>query len=765
MSLDFSRKVIQFEGDPNAKILVISGVPSWEGTPLADHAKALICDSARRAGLNLTDLAFGCVLNTIPPGRKAHAAHDLYEQLGKFRESFSKQIHNQVQILIPLDPLALEATTGHKSIDDWQLSIIASFAGVKTIPIYHPERVYADYTLMPFFTLGWQRVKEELGFGPKIRASARVFHTQPTFEQAHSFLINKCLLANDLSIDIETCAGLISCVGFAPTPNEAMSIPTLPESYSVEDFHKLWSFIADVLAGPAKKVFQNFIYDCSYFSKYGMIVKNLWHDTMLAQKFIHPELPMGLDTIARMYTREPYWKGEGKDWKNPQNLHNFWLYNCKDAAVTLEAAYAQRKDLHSRGLESSFSSRVMALSRPAAEMCWRGLPVDLERHSRMRVGVDSDIASLNGRLANLTGSSADKPLNSRSPKQVKEFFKSRGWRLPVKKGKETSDVTALLKLQQKYPSDEVIPILLQLSEKNKLISSYLKPKPYSDNRYRFSFNIHGTDTGRWSCRKDPWDNGFNAQTISGELKKIFQAPPGWLFIECDLKQADSRFVAWDAPEPTLIKFFQENRDVHRFVASRPELFNQLESNITKDQRQLGKKVGHASNYGMRGSRLSEICLLEMGISLPAQRADEMLEGYHRVFPGIRMWQSRIESEIRRTKHLDTPLGRRRHFHGRLGDDLYRVAYAYRPQSTVSDVVNCLITFLDQERDPEKLHMTLQAHDAFIGLVREDYLETALHLIKSEDAWNPKIALAGGVLQIPVEIKVGQVWGEAKVIYG
>lgn len=764
MNINIPSLVTTSEGNPNAKVAIISGVPSWEGKPFSDVCRSLLLDTARRAGIRESDISFHSVLDEIPPGRKAQAlgGANLERQLDNCRGRLSSL---GATVFVPTGNLALEAVTGHKSIDKWQLSIIpGQFVGRrKTIPLFHPEQIFSAYKDIPFLIFGMQRIAEEMT-SPKIKVTPRVFHTSPSFEFALKFL-SRCLFEDYLSVDIETAAGQITCVGFAPTTTEAICIPTLPQNWTRAELFTIWTWIHDVLRGPSKKVFQNFIYDASYFSKYGIAVKNLWHDTMLAQKFLHPELPMGLDTIARIYTREPYWKDEGKDWKRADggsgDLNDFWIYNCKDTTVTLEAAFAQRRDLDSRKLTTPFTELVMSLASPAAEMCWRGLPVDLDLRSEVTQSVTASLATLGAELNTLAQPVIGTPLNSKSPKQVKEFFKKKGYRLPVKAGKESSDATALLKLQVKYPHDRTLPILLQLSEKNKLLSSYLKPLPYPDGRFRFSLNLHGAETGRWSCRKDPWDNGINAQTISSELKKMFRAPPGWLFFEVDLRQADSRFVAWDAPEPTLIKYYSENLDIHRFVASRPELFNKALDAVTKDERQLGKKVGHASNYGMRGNRLSEICLLEMDLVLSATRADQMLEGYHRVFPGIRMWQQRIAAEVRRTKKLTTPLGRERYFYDRLGDDLYRVAYAYRPQSTVIDVINKLIVHAAKHRNPELCHFALQAHDAAIFLVHESYLGEIKAICAAENDWNPELALAGGLLRIPIEAKVGEVWGNAK----
>lgn len=756
------------EGNPNATISFVSGIPSWEGKPFTDVCKSFLLDLVKRAGIAESEVRFDLVLGEIPPGRKEHsiAPDRLHYWISDCTARLAK---TSVKLFVPMGNIALQALTGHKSIDKWQLSVIpaTNVNNRKCLPLYHPEQIYSNYKDMPFLLFGFEKIKEEM-HDPKIRVTPRVFHTAPSFSQALKFL-GRAMFEDALSVDIETAHGQITCVGIALSSREAMCIPVLPQNWLTDEHHKLWEWINDVLKGPSKKIFQNYIYDCSYFSRYGITVHHLWHDTMLAQKFLYPELPMGLDTIARIYTREPYWKDEGKDWKKADggvgDLNQFWIYNCKDTTVTFEAAIEQRKQLDARGLTEAFERLVMANAGPASEMCWRGLPVSMEERDLLKMAVEADLLGLRQQFEALSTPVMGKAISPQSPKQVKEFFKAKGYRLPIKKGKESSDQTALLKLQQKYPNDNSLRLLLELSEKNKLLSSYLKPQPYSDGRFRFSLNIHGTETGRWSCRKDAWDNGINAQTISGSLKNMFVAPEGWTWVECDLKQADSRFVAWDAPEPTLIDFYSRGVDIHRFVAGRPELFNKPTEEVTKDERQLGKTVGHASNYGMRGNRLSEICLLNMGLVLPAQRADSMLEGYHRVFPGIRMWQRRIEGEIKRTKRLCTPLGRERYFYDRIGDDLFRVAYAYRPQSTVTDIVNALMRFVSDQRDPVRLHFALQVHDSLVLLCQDSYLDQALAIIKAESEWNPKLALPGGILQIPIEIKVGKIWGKAKVVWG
>ncbi len=65
--------VISYEGSTAPKVVIISGCPSWDGTPLSGTAKAMVTDSARKAGFTSMDLGFMSILDVIPPGRKEYA--------------------------------------------------------------------------------------------------------------------------------------------------------------------------------------------------------------------------------------------------------------------------------------------------------------------------------------------------------------------------------------------------------------------------------------------------------------------------------------------------------------------------------------------------------------------------------------------------------------------------------------------------------------------------------------------------------------------
>lgn len=747
-------------GNPDAKILLLVEHPTYEDKcaekPMQTYAGRMFLGQFHKQGIHPNDIRIEYVCEQIPPDKKFYMLDALTREEWK-RDCLERLQHLHPNVIVPLGETALQLTTDRKSIDKWHLSILKDNLGRKCIPILPPERILKNYHELIFVTLGAQRVFEQMQF-PEIILPKR--ELRPIMDVNEALQRLKGLeTAKMLSVDIETSRGQIVCIGFADSAHSAISIPTLADPLQPAVFFELWQAIARVLKSESKKIFQNGIYDRTYLSRYGIQVLNFWHDTMIAQKFLNPELPMGLDTLARIYTNEPYWKDDAKDWGVRQDLNSLYVYNAKDCAVTLEIALAQREELQKRRLGKVFEEQCMELTRGMTEMCWNGLGVDEAKREELRAGTGKKLQELQTEFNAEVAKVVDKPVNPRSHSQVKNLFRVLGYAIPKKQGSESSDKESLLKMQLQYPDSKVLPLLVGLSTQQKIISSYLNFTYDTDGRMRYTMSQLGTETGRASCYKDPWDNGMNAQTVPQHLRSMFVASPGMTMIEVDLRQADARVVAWDAPEPTLIQMFLDGEDIHRYVAAQHELFNCALDQVTKPQRQLGKKTGHAANYGMKGHTLATTCLKEMNLVISPQRADKMLEGYHRTFPGIRRWQSRIREEITRTRKMTTPFGWERTFYGRLGDDIFKEAYAHKPQNMVAGTINCLVRYMTGH-----VRLLIQCHDSVLMEVRDERVNETLDRIKDQAAWNPEFEMLGGKLRIPVEAKIGKSWGNLQEVY-
>lgn len=239
------------------------------------------------------------------------------------------------------------------------------------------------------------------------------------------------------------------------------------------------------------------------------------------------------------------------------------------------------------------------------------------------------------------------------------------------------------------------------------------------------------------------------------------------FLQVDLKQAESRFVAYDSCDENLIGALTDSsRDIHSEVAA--EIFGCPVAQVRAEhragdssKRQLGKKSGHGANYSMRETTFQESCLKELNLVLSKTEAFNVLDAYHRLFPGIRRWHQRIRGTVRQKRFLDNPLGRGRYFYGRMDDGTFREAYAFRPQSTVPDIISHLMLRLCAARTEGQLAfwLHLQAHDSLTLSCESGKEHDIADFCFKTEVWHPEVILPAGRLVIPVSIERGACLGK------
>lgn len=433
-------------------------------------------------------------------------------------------------VIVTLDERPMYITTGKTSISKWHLSPLDAVSELKCrkiIPTFHPDQVRADWSLGLYIRLALVRAREESGSATYARKAHR-FLLNPSLDETFSVLDS--LVEKDwLALDIETGRGQINTFGIAWSNSDAIAIGVLPERCSPSNFFELWRRIARVCEGPARKLMQNGIYEILYCARYGIRVRNFAHDTMVAQKLLWPELEKGLDNVGRLYTREPYWKDDGriaaeagkrKDWGNIRDWPAHYRYNACDTTGTFEAAQGQRQDLSERGMLDLHDNYIVRMFPVVAEMCLRGLPLCKQTQERLIAEYEQKVSELTRGIS--------REINPRSPKQKLQLFKDKGYTIPKVKAaggsRDSVNELSLKKMRLKHPDDTDIPKLLEIAEYGKALSSYFKVVPDADNCVRYMLDPHGTETGRWSGSKDPWSRGFNPQTIPKYAKTLIRWP-------------------------------------------------------------------------------------------------------------------------------------------------------------------------------------------------------------------------------------------------
>lgn len=759
---------MRFEGSLEAPILFVTDFPRINC--IAEHrvmSEALfqpLQHAIQSAGLVSSQYSFYSIHQECPPG-----GQDLFRISQETRSAdilLAKDFirSHRANIVVPLGEYCMNLLTGLTSIQKWHCSIVpatAEFAKVKCLPLFHPAHVAKVFSDAAYLTFGLQKIRKNMYF-PELRNPARVFHLNPKLDFTLRYLKNLASREGAIAVDIETGRGQINTVGFALSPHEAIAIKTLPEDYTPEEHLELWKAIAAVLENSQPKILQNFIYEATWFARYGIQMTNTAHDTMWAMKFLHPEFDKGLDNVGRLYTDFPYWKDDNDSWNNIRDWTRHLDYNCKDTTGTFAAYLNQKQTLADRKLEKVFYDFVMHFAAPIQEMCTRGLLVDPEALIRLQEKLLGERDNYLDLINKDCMEKLNRVINPRSPKQVKDTLKAMGMKIPTQKGQESSDKKALVKLAKKYPDSLILKALIGLSAKNKQLSSYINfDYNRETNRVHYAIDGCGTETGRWSAYKSGWGEGFNPQTVPKAVRKCFIAEPGKHLVQIDLSQAESRYVAWEAADFKLMEMLSNKRDIHKYVASR--IFNKNEALITDKERNLGKKSGHAANYDVGPRTFAEACLVDMDMALTEQEARHILVTYEQTFPGVRARKNQIEKTLRQYRKLTTPLGRERYFYGRMDDSTFREAYAYAPQSTIPDITNHLMLKLWEHREDLECEFLLQVHDSLLLQVPIGREFEIANLAKDLSFWHPKVMLPGGQLLIPVEVEVGTRWNPMQKI--
>lgn len=234
------------------------------------------------------------------------------------------------------------------------------------------------------------------------------------------------------------------------------------------------------------------------------------------------------------------------------------------------------------------------------------------------------------------------PFNPRSPKQVKDYF-LKNFKVKLEGTAEGVLSEYLLK---KYglsdeSTEEQIAEVTSEHEDAKLIYDILTARGLSkasktygakwvagveaDGRIHPSWKQIGAETGRMSCAGD-----FPLQTMphKKEYRECIIAAPGHTMVVNDFSSQEPKELAYITGDPTLIKIFQDKKDVYIEVGF--EIFGERFGK--KDpRRQQMKSIILGISYGMSKYGLAR------KLEITVDEAEELLDLFYARFPAVKKW--------------------------------------------------------------------------------------------------------------------------------
>lgn len=724
------------------------------------------------------------------------------------------QLENK-KVILACGDTAMRALTAETHIGKCQSYVIPCKAGT-VIPCYHPAYFLPGRTPheIHWLTLAIRKAMA-------VVAGCKDTVQSPIIGPSAEMCLVKLAQYKDadmLSIDIEVdqANNEITCIGIAPSKTEALVIPLKRGSNSY--FHTqeeliVTKAIARLFSETMPKLMQNFIFDAMYLARFGMTLSGELRDTMYNAHVLYPELPKSLADLGRMYCYCAPWKGRN-DYTSTEGL---WRYNALDCMRTFEIWEAQEEEIEGRGLKDFRDKYIKPLPMCVLDICLRGIRVDRGRLREISTSLQNALAALRTELQGsvqgvvpnsvltkgkrdakndkATGtiktkdewkvaSKEDKakyvrdrktgelfekafhrePFNPNSSKQTVAYLTACGYDVPVnrKSGNPSVDRESLMKLYRKY-GDETLRSLISFKSLSTMHSNYSEEGLVLDDDDRLRWSHSLTETGRLRTSETPWKTGRNIQNFPRkkrfDFKSAFPADDGMVMGNFDLEQAESRIVAYAANDKTMIKIFEDNIDLHQYVAD--DLTARLGRNFT---RQFAKFVNHASSYAMGPTTFLGKCISE-GIEISFSECVEVLQARERTFPRVTEWREGLRHIVSTTRLVTTPTGRQRQFFGPLQkksdgtwsgatEAMFREAFAYIPQSGVADVINT-IWFRLRKYEPE-LQMLLQCHDSLLFQVPAAMQDKYDAIVRKEAV--VELDIYGKVIVIPIALAWGPNWG-------
>ena len=485
-----------------------------------------------------------------------------------------------------------------------------------------------------------------------------------------------------------------------------------------------------------------------------------------------------------------------------------WIYCALDCTLTQEIWEKIEKEFDET-TRRTYGFEIQSL-KPAMAMTMRGLRVDEDKVKAIRKPLQQKRLRLERMIHLFSQAVSGKDLNHNSPTQLKKLLYEDLNLPPVvsyKKGKQkiSTDRDALESLAESYPrARPFCRTILALRDIDKNLA-VLSSKRDTDGRIRCSYNVAGTETGRWSSRESPWRTGTNLQNITKDLREVFIPDENKQMFYADLEQAESRAVAYLAGDQNYIDVC-ESTDLHTEVVKmvwpnmgwsgdpkQDRALADMKYYMHHSYRDICKRAGHGTNYGVsphslarqikiKVSQATRFQLLYFGgvissTSLERWHKQDPQGGYKELldkgekiskdtlkikgaFPGIRVWHNTIQQELLAKGSLVTPMGRRRHFWDRLKDaSTLRAAIAFVPQSTIGDLLNLGLWRVWKELETEGVEVLGQVHDAILGQCDRDKIDDLMPKVL-EKMHNP-LEVNGRTMLIPSSVEVGDNWKDMK----
>jgi DNA polymerase-1 len=235
-----------------------------------------------------------------------------------------------------------------------------------------------------------------------------------------------------------------------------------------------------------------------------------------------------------------------------------------------------------------------------------------------------------------------------------------------------------------------------------------------DGRLRCNYWLHGTKTGRTSCHNPnlqqvPKENEY---VWNRNIKKAFEAEPGYVLIQVDFAQGEMRLATGYAKQPNLMETFQWGRD----------MWGDMVASLNRPKKQC-KTLTYAKMYGAQHNKLRLI--------LGGDDPDQFIKDWEEYHDRIVAYSKRATEVAKRRGYVYLWTGRIRHLDKDPKGAPHK-AFNSILQGGLAEIVKSAMIRLYNEVDLPSggdCRMLLMVHDSVILEIKQEYVEQYIPKIK------------------------------------
>lgn len=784
-----------------------------------DFLQKVLVDLGEDPNDHYYDNVVMCPCTGKPPAAKINVCIDgLYDRIEEL----------QPRLIVPMGNTAAKAvgmySRGISFVRSQYREIELDNGRYGILPTYHPAAILRSPDLFRDFAKDVEKaVRIANGTPPVIPPPYDDYDIVLTYEHLAD-VWPQLENAKAISVDLEyrnsfNVPGCILEIGIGYGRGLAVSI----DWKLFEESQEWLDALADLLESKPN-IYQHAMADITYLWEYGIYPK-VSFDTEVAHWLLDERASgHGLEAMAIEYYNAPPYKsqfrarhGIGRFVKDDEEFGKSWakipqvdrmLYNAADADYTWRLGVDMKKQLREQDM-MPLMKLILQFTELYSDLFVQGIWIDQDN---LRALEEKLIAERDEAEAILRKYAPD--VNPRSTKQLAEYFYDELGLEPIggvpADGREISmdilsaaimDVddeeaqlfwktsrpalfggtgkiekqeglssrsTSMFMLYWLAQQHEYPRALIQYKKATKRLATYVgqvKNNLWPDGRIRPEYRVVGHLHGRFGSSKPVIHNLPNEQ----DIYNLYMAPPGYVILTADYKQADLRLMAHFADDDNLREWLKG--DPHSEVVKVIRRLSDAQIERIKEERpdeyKRSRLAAKAVNFGMMYGRGADSLAPQLGISI--QEARTWMKRYWERLHKTKAWMDARGDELMRNgQEYIGPFGNRRRFPLLISRAHVSKAAKLGVNFPIMSSVNYLtaiahvrvVNSLRERGIDAKVYPHI--HDAISVAVPEEHAQESAELMKHLMAEIPH-EYGFDSIEWPVDVEIGTHWGTRDVV--